>query len=98
MPDDESRQTMEKLMSGESNMASNGEFQDLRNEVETLKRDLAVQQATQAGAEATQSAAQAGQMATVTASQAGMSAAMISGFVALVVGLFLGMTVVNVRK
>ena len=58
-------------MNEESSMPDNNE---LKQELDTVKCDLAVQTATQAGAQATQAAAVA---------------------VAFVVGLFLGMTVIN---
>ena len=74
-------------MSGETGMANTD---DLKQEVETVKRDLAVQSATQAGAQATQAATQAGQAATQAATQAGMAAAVMSGAIAFVVGLFVG--------
>jgi len=53
----------------------------------------AAQAATQAGAQATQAATQAGQAATTAATQAGMAAAVVSGIVGLVVGMFLGMAI-----
>ena len=59
--------------------ASGGGQDDLRQEVENLEREQAVQaatqagaQATQAGAQATQAAVQAGQAATTAAAQAGL--------------------------
>ena len=48
--------------------------EDIYQEVEDLKRALAVQAATQAGTLATQAAAQAGALATATAAQAGADA------------------------
>ena len=68
---------------------------ELKQELDTVKCDLAVQTATQAGAQATQAATTAGAQATQAAAQAGMAAAVVSGAVAFVVGLFLGMAVVN---
>ncbi len=50
------------------------EKQDIFQEVEELKRQLAIQAATQAGALATQAAVQAGALATEAAAQAGVSA------------------------
>ncbi|TAJ18897.1 MAG: hypothetical protein EPO65_08000 [Dehalococcoidia bacterium] len=50
------------------------EKQDIFREVDDLKRQLAIQAATQAGALATQSAVQAGALATEAAAQAGVSA------------------------
>jgi hypothetical protein len=81
---------------------------DLKQELETVKLDLAVQTATQAGAQATQAATQAGAQATQAATQAGMAttnaaaqagmaAAVISGAVAFVVGMFLGLAINNSR-
>ena len=52
--------------------ASGGGQDDLRQEVENLTREQAVQAATQAGAQATQAAVQAGQAATTAAAQAGL--------------------------
>jgi hypothetical protein len=79
---------------------------DLRMEIEELKREVAVQGATQAGAQSTQAATQAGQASTTAASQAGLAATntaaqmgtmstMAAGFVALVVGIFLGLAMRN---
>lgn len=90
-------------MSGESNMPSDS---DLKQELDQVKQDLAVQAATQAGAQATQAATQAGAQATQAATtagaqatqaaaQAGMAAAIVSGAVAFVVGLFLGLSIHN---
>lgn len=47
---------------------------DIFQDVENLRRDLAVQSATQAGALATQAAAQAGALATASAAEAGADA------------------------
>jgi hypothetical protein len=66
---------------------------DLRKEIEDLKRDQAVQAATQGGAQATQAATQAGAQATQAAAQAGMAAAIVSGFVCLIVGTLLGIAI-----
>jgi hypothetical protein len=49
--------------------------------------------ATQAGAEATQAATQTGAQATQAAAHAGTWATMAAGSVALVVGMFLGLTI-----
>lgn len=92
-------------MDRENGMAE--EF-DARQEIESLKLDVAVQAATQAGAQATQAAAQAGQAATTAAAQAGqaaataaslvgMGAAMASGMVMFIVGIFLGLTIHKTR-
>ena len=69
--------------------SSGGGQDDLRQEVEELKRQQAVQAATQAGAQATQAANQEGQMATTAATTAGLGAAVAAGGVGLVVGIFL---------
>lgn len=61
--------------------------------VHTLEKGLEVQTATQGGAQATQAATQAGAQAAQAAATAGMGAAIVSGAVAFVVGLFLGITI-----
>jgi hypothetical protein len=53
--------------------------------------------ATLAGAQATQAAAQAGTTATTAAMQAGNVAMVAAGSVALVVGIFLGITIRGAR-
>jgi hypothetical protein len=68
--------------------------QDLKAEIEKLKTDMAVQQATQAGAEATQAATQAGQAATNAAAHAGTWSTFVAGGVALSVGMFLARALV----
>lgn len=76
----------------------------LRQDVENLKREHEVTEATQAGAQATQAAAQAGaeatqaavqagQATTMGASQAGLMATVVAGATALVVGMFLGIAI-----
>jgi hypothetical protein len=80
---------------GQSSGQSGGGQSDLRQDVEELKRDQAVQAATQAGAQATQAATQAGAQATQAAAQAGMAAAIVSGFVCLIVGTLLGIAIAN---
>ncbi len=70
---------------------------DMRQEIEAVKRDLAVQAATQAGAQATQAAVQAGQAATQAASMVGMAAAVVAGAVGLGVGIFLGIAIAKSR-
>ena len=64
---------------------------DTRQEIETMKIDLAVQQATQAGAQATQAATQAGQATTQAAAHAGVMMTMAAGWVGFIVGIFLGL-------
>jgi len=76
----------------------------LRQDIEDLKRQhevteatqagvQATQAATQAGAEATQAAVQAGQATTFAASQAGLTATVAAGAAALVIGIFLGIAI-----
>jgi len=57
-----------------NNENSTPTLEEVQKEVESLKRELAVQSATQAGALATISASQAGQAATTAATQAGQAA------------------------
>lgn len=54
---------------------------------------LEVAQATQAGAQATMAATQAGATSATAAAHAGTWATMAAGSVALVVGIFLGLTI-----
>jgi hypothetical protein len=68
--------------------------QDIQPELQQLKRELAVQQATHAGAEATQAATQAGQGATNAAAHAGTLSTFVVGGVALSVGMFLALALV----
>jgi hypothetical protein len=88
-------------MNGENDMPSN---EDMQQDIETLKRDAAVHAATDVGAHATQAATQAGQAATTAAVQAGQATTMAAaqaglamtvgaGFVAFVVGIFLGLAI-----
>jgi hypothetical protein len=85
------------------------ESNDVQQEVQDLRHDLDVQAATQAGAQSTQAATQAGAQATQAATQAGqaatqaaavsgVAAAVGSGFVAFVVGIFLGMAIVKANN
>jgi predicted lipid-binding transport protein (Tim44 family) len=76
-------------------MSANEE--DLKQEIEDLKTAQATQTATQAGAQATQAATQAGTWSTMTASQAGLMTTMAAGFVSLIVGTFLGLSIANSR-
>jgi hypothetical protein len=69
---------------------SMSDVSDLKLEIEELKKEQAVQAATDAGAHATQAAVTAGGMATQTAAQAGIVMTMVTGSVALVVGMLLG--------
>lgn len=86
----------------------NDEQKDMREELETVKLDLAVLTASTTGAHATQAATQAGMASTTAATQAGMAStmaasnmgmamSMASGFIALIVGIFLGLTIRNSR-
>ena len=81
----------------------------LRQDVEDLRRQQevsaatqagtqATQAATQAGAQATQAATQAGEASTMAATQAGMMSTVAAGAVSLIVGIFLGMAIVNSSK
>ena len=65
---------------------------DLSSRVSELEKAQAVQAATQAGAEATQAATLAGAQSTQAAAHAGTWATMAAGSIALVVGIFLGVT------
>lgn len=69
------------------------ETAELESKVHELEKALAVQEATQAGAQATQAATQAGMTSTLSAAHAGTWSVMGAGSVALLVGLFLGMAV-----
>jgi hypothetical protein len=62
------------------------EIEDVRQDLEQLKITQATEVVTTAGATATLAAAQAGLMMTV-----------VVGSVSLIVGIFLGMTIVNVK-
>ena len=62
------------------------EVEDVRKDLEQLKITQATEVATTAGATATLAATQAGLMMTV-----------VIGSVSLIVGIFLGMTIVNVK-
>ena len=66
---------------------------DLREELETLKRDQAVMAAELSGAQATQAATQSGQAATQAATQAGTWSTMLAGALGLVTGIFLSLAV-----
>ena len=69
------------------------EGNDVQQDVQDLRHDLDVQAATQAGAQSTQAATQAGAQATQAAAVSGVAAAVASGFVAFVIGIFLGMAI-----
>jgi hypothetical protein len=65
---------------------------DVSKRVDELEKTQAVQAATQAGAEATQAATLAGAQTTQAAAHAGTWATMAAGSIALVVGMFLGLS------
>lgn len=77
----------------ESNTGMTNEPEQLRSEIEALKIAQATQAATFLGAQATQAAATAGTTATQAAATAGTFATMVAGSVALIVGLFLGISI-----
>ena len=66
---------------------------DVQRGVQTVRRQLAVQEATQTGALATLAATQAGVATTAAAAQVGMAAAVVAGAGAFVVGTFLGLAI-----
>jgi hypothetical protein len=73
--------------------ADQAEVDQLTERLSNLEKAQAVQAATQAGAEATQAATLAGAQATQAAAHAGTWSTMAAGAVALVVGMFLGVTI-----
>jgi hypothetical protein len=74
-------------------MTENGTTEsDITKRLEMLEKAQAVQAATEAGAQATQAATLAGAQATQAAAHAGTWATMAAGSIALVVGMFLGLT------
>jgi hypothetical protein len=73
--------------------ATNGSGSDVYQRLSELEKAQAVQAATHAGAEATQAATLAGAQSTQAAAHAGTWATMAAGSVALVVGMFLGLTI-----
>lgn len=75
----------------ESRNGTQEETQDVRREIEDLKKAMAVQTATQAGVDATQVATATGAQATQAAAQAGTWSTMVAGSVGLVVGMFLAL-------
>jgi hypothetical protein len=77
---------------------------DVQQKVQELEKELAVVATKAAGAEAVQSAAMGGQAATTTATMAGqastagasiagLAASVVTGGVALIVGIFLGLAI-----
>jgi hypothetical protein len=71
------------------------ESEDLRKDVEQLKIAQATQAATTAGAQATLAATQAGATSTLAATQAGLMSTIVVGSVSLIIGIFLGLTIVK---
>lgn len=69
------------------------DMEDTETRIKDLELATATQTAAMVGAETTQAAALAGAAATATAMQAGNLIAMAVGSVALVVGMFLGITI-----
>jgi precorrin-6x reductase len=80
-----------------SMMTENGttDTTELAQRLDALEKAQAVQAATEAGAQATQAATLAGAQATQAAAHAGTWSTMTAGSVALVVGMFLGLTIAN---
>ena len=78
-----------------STMTENGTTttDEVTQRLQGLEQAQAVQAATQAGAEATQAATMAGAQATQAAAHAGTWTTMAAGSVALIVGMFLGLTI-----
>jgi hypothetical protein len=76
-------------------MTENGTstIDEVSQRVSELEKAQAVQAATQAGAEATQAATLAGAQSTQAAAHAGTWTTMAAGSVALVIGMFLGLTI-----
>jgi hypothetical protein len=77
-------------MSGHSSEPSGD---DLTKRIDALEKAQAVQAATEAGAQATQAATLAGAQATQAAAHAGTWSTMAAGSIALIVGMFLGLTI-----
>ncbi|MFD9487043.1 hypothetical protein [Streptomyces sp. NPDC059991] len=69
------------------------EQSELETKVQELETALAVQEANMAGAQATQAATQAGMTSTFGATHAGTWSVMVTGSVALLVGIFLGLAI-----
>jgi hypothetical protein len=66
---------------------------DLTERVQALETAQAVKAATDAGVQATQAATLAGAQATQAAAHAGTWSTMAAGSIALIVGMFLGLTI-----
>jgi hypothetical protein len=77
----------------ENGTTTSADQDDLGQRLSDLEKAQAVQAATQAGAQATQAATLAGAQATQAAAHAGTWSTMAAGAVALVVGMFLGVTI-----
>ena len=80
-----------------SMMTENGttDTVDEASRIEALEKAQAVQAATEAGAQATQAATLAGAQTTQAAAHAGTWATMAAGSIALIVGMFLGLTIAS---
>jgi hypothetical protein len=74
------------------------ESNDLTERVHALEVAQATQAATQAGSVATLTATQTGAVATNAAAQAGTVGTMAAGFVALIVGIFLGLAIAGSHR
>jgi hypothetical protein len=85
-------------MSMKDTTTTSNQQDDLRGEIEELKRAMAVQEATFAGAQATQAATQAGMAATQTAAAAGTWSTFVVGGVALGVGMLLALALVGAAR
>ena len=66
---------------------------ETQERIHALETAQATQTATTAGMQATQTATTAGLQAAQAAAQVGTWAVMATGFVALIVGIFMGMTI-----
>jgi precorrin-6x reductase len=80
-----------------SMMTENGttDTRDVSQRLDALEKAQAVQAATESGAQATQAATLSGAQATQAAAHAGTWATMAAGSIALIVGMFLGLTIAN---
>lgn len=67
------------------------ESTDVRQEIQELRKEIEVQAATHAGAEATQAATLAGAQSTQAAAHAGTWSTMVAGSAGLIVGMFLAL-------
>jgi hypothetical protein len=74
------------------------ESNDLTERVHALEVAQATQAATQAGSAATFAATQTGAAATTAAAHAGTVGMMATGFVSIIVGLFLGVAFISLKQ